>query len=112
MRRRWIQQKDGSLVECAGTERISANADSLLWNDRLYQDANDPRFSSRSEHRKYMRAHNLVTVDDFRETWAKSQVARAEFYRSAPDASRVQDVAQAFNNPKSGLSRKNIFPRS
>ena len=110
MRRRWIQQKDGSLLEVDPNYVNPGNTDYVLWNDRQYQDANDPRFASRTQHREYMRSRGLTTADDFKGTWSSAERQRAEFYARAPDRSRREDVARAVENPKQGLSRKNIIP--
>ena len=94
-RRRFVQVK-GELVEVSlDYQSEPRNADSVLWNDRAYQDMNDPRFSSRSEHREYMRRHGLSTADDYTEYWAKKARERAEFYRGA-DPERKTDLAKAF----------------
>lgn len=50
--------------------------------------------SSRAKHREYMKARNLTTVDDFKETWAKDAAAR-NARLAGSDASRAQDVAAA-----------------
>ena len=34
------------------------NGEAVLWNDREYQDGNDPRFRSRSQHREFMAARD------------------------------------------------------
>jgi len=70
------------------------NTDSVLWNDRAYQDVSDPRFTSRTSHREYMKANNLTTVDDFKEQFRRAREARLRFYRGE-DASRKEDVARA-----------------
>lgn len=112
MKRVWRQLSDGSLVEItAGDPRPVRGNDSVLWNDRLYQDAGDPRFSSRSQHREFMRSRGLTTVDDYIETWKKAERQRAEFYTNAPDKSRAEDVVRAFQNPKTGISRKDVIPK-
>ena len=75
------------------------NHDALLWNDRAYQDMNDPRFSSRSEHREYMKANGLTTVDDYKEQWAKQQKDREQFYHGI-DPQRREDVMRAFQEKR------------
>jgi hypothetical protein len=72
-------------------------ADEVLWNDRAYQDMNDPRFKSRSEHREYMRQHNLTTYDDFANHFQREEQKRNEFRTTGGrDPSRVEAVVQAF----------------
>ena len=73
------------------------NHDSVLWNDREYQDVGDPRFASRTQHREFMKANNLTTYDDFTETFKKEQARRDEFYARAPDPTRPQDIIRAIN---------------
>ena len=95
MRRRYIQV-DGKLIEVPLDYRPPPrNSDALLWNDRSYQDANDPRFASRSEHREYMKRHGLTTVDDFKGQFASEQKRREQFLQKGTDTSRREDVARA-----------------
>jgi hypothetical protein len=108
MRRHFVQLPDGSLVETIDTIVYApARRDGILWNDRAYQDMGDPRFKSRSEHREYMRKHNLSMACDYTEFWEKEAKKRAEF----KDPSRVQDVIKALDNPQKGLSRKDLIPK-
>src|SRR5262245_55251238 len=102
MRRIWRQQSDGSLVEVTGESRQVRRGDFALWNDRMYQDAGDPRFSSRTEHREYLRARGLTTMDDFAGSWDRAGKDRDAFYTSAPDQSRAGDVARAIEMLQSG----------
>lgn len=114
MRKRWIYPANGDPCYVVGEDYVplrGVNTDSVLWNDRVYQDAGDPRFASRSEHRRYMAQHGLTTVDDYGQAWKKSEKERAEFYARAPDRSRAEDIARAFDNPQKGLSRKDIIPK-
>lgn len=99
MRRRYIQV-DGELVEVSRDYAAPArNSDSVLWNDRSYQDANDPRFSSRSQHREYMKREGLTTVDDFRSHFANARVSRERFYRGE-DSTRRADIARALDKAR------------
>lgn len=68
-----------------------------LASDRHYEgmratDGTD--IGSRAKHREYMRRNNLTTVDDFKETWAKSARERTERLSGA-DPTRAHDVAAA-----------------
>ena len=95
MRRRFVQI-NGELVEVGPGYRapLRSNTDAVLWNDRSYQDANDPRFKSRSEHREYMKRTGLTTVDDFKGDFARAEAQRAAYYRGE-DSSRRADIARA-----------------
>lgn len=95
MRRRYIQV-NGELIEVPLDYRAPPkNADAVLWNDRAYQDANDPRFASRSQHREYMKREGLTTVDDFKGQFANAAKERAEFFTTGKDRSRREDIARA-----------------
>jgi hypothetical protein len=94
-RRRYIQV-NGELIEVPlNYAPPPKNADAVLWNDRAYQDANDPRFTSRTQHREYMKRHGLTTVDDFTGHFAAEAKRRAEFLTTGKDASRRDDIARA-----------------
>lgn len=94
MRRRFIQI-NGELVEVSPDYVAEPrNHDGVLWNDRSYQDMNDPRFTSRSQHREYMKRNGLATVDDFKGDFARAERERAAYYRGE-DASRRADIARA-----------------
>lgn len=94
MRRRYIQ-RDGVLVEVPlNYTPEPRNTDSVLWNDRAYQDVGDPRFHSRTSHREFMQREGLTTVDDFKGTFREAREKRAAFYRGE-DASRKGDIARA-----------------
>lgn len=49
--------------------------------------------SSRAKHRAYMKARNLTTVDDFKDTWAK-QAKERDARLAGDDPSRSRDVAR------------------
>jgi UDP-2,3-diacylglucosamine pyrophosphatase LpxH len=113
MRRRWIYPANGGEPFEVDGDYVAPSAavyNGLLWNDRTYQDAGDPRFASRSQHKEFMKANGLTTVDDYKSSWSKQEKQRAEFYTNAPDRSRTEDVVRAFTDPKKNLSRKNIIP--
>lgn len=40
---------------------------------------------SRAKHREYMRIHGFTTTDDYKESWAKAQKERADFYTTGGD---------------------------
>jgi len=82
------------------------DAGRFLWNDREYQDMNDPRFSSRSQHRQYMRDNGLSTMDDWTQTWAKAAQERAAWYTEGRDPSRKSDVARALELVQQGRGRR------
>jgi len=99
MRRRYIQ-RGLELIEVTGEDRDRARrADHILWNDRAYQDANDPRFTSRSTHREYMKREGLTTVDDFKQSFKDAREKRLAFYRGE-DASRKVDIERAIEQVK------------
>jgi hypothetical protein len=95
MRRRFIQIR-GELVEVGPGYRapLKTNTDAALWNDRAYQDMNDPRFKSRSQHREYMKRNGLTTIDDFKQHDAQQAKKREEFSRGV-DPTRRADLKRA-----------------
>jgi len=100
VKRRFIQQPNGELLEVSlDYQSEPRNTDAYLWNDREYQDMNDPRFNSRSTHREYMKRNNLTTIDDFREHDARQRRAREDFYRGI-DQSRRDDIARALEQQR------------
>lgn len=98
MRRRFIQI-NGELVEVPlNYQSEPRGADSVLWNDRAYQDAGDPRFSSRTQHREFMKKNGLTTIDDF--NWSKDEKRRIEL-RQGKFSTR-SDVVEALRKVSSG----------
>jgi len=94
-RRRYIQV-NGELIEVPlNYAPPPKNSDAVLWNDRSYQEANDPRFASRTQHREYMKRNGLTTVDDFKGHFAAEEKRRAEFLTTGKDPSRREDLARA-----------------
>lgn len=101
-RRRYIQDPvTFEMIEVTAdyvpTPRESAKNRGALWNDRHYEgtkatDGTD--ISSRRRHREYMRANNLTTADDFKDTWAKAQKEREAFYTRGGSFSR-SDIERA-----------------
>jgi hypothetical protein len=96
-RRRYIQI-DGELVEVMPDYAAPARTitDSVLWNDRAYQDMGDPRFSSRTQHQQYMKRHGVTVSDDFKGQWAKQEAQRIAA-RAGADPTRRQDVERAIS---------------
>ena len=99
MRRRYVQVQ-GELVEITSDDSPvlrggGASGDAALWNDRLYQDAGDVRFRTRSEHRDFMRRHGLTTVDDYREAWRAQEKERVAFRQTGKDPTRKADMIEA-----------------
>lgn len=99
-RRRYIQSKEPpyELIEVTKDYEAPLRNDSgALWGDRHYDgvratDGTD--ISSRKKHREYMKANNLTTVDDFKETWAKAQQERESFHTQGGSIKR-QDIERA-----------------
>jgi len=77
----------------------------LLWNDRAYQDMNDPRFASRSQHREYMERNGLTTADDFTNEWKQAAKKREAFYRGE-DPNRVKSIVEAVKKVEQGYRPK------
>ena len=104
MRRRFVQDPVTlELIEVSsdyvGTRGVST--DSILWNDRNYQDMGDPRFTSREQHREFMKRNGLTTADDYKGQWEKDG-RRRELALQGHDPSRKQDIAEAIRNTRSG----------
>jgi hypothetical protein len=75
-----------------------AALNNALAGDRHYEglratDGTD--ISTRTKHREYMRQHNLTTIDDYKESWAKAQKERDE-YRQGKGRGAItrNDIAQ------------------
>lgn len=100
-RRRYIQDRQtGELIEVTSDYQAPLRNDAgALWGDSSYEgmratDGTD--ISSRSKHREYMRANNLTTVDDFKDTWAKAQEQRERYYTQGGTFSR-RDIERAIH---------------
>jgi hypothetical protein len=98
-RRRWIQDRiTGELIEVTPDYQPELRTDSgALWGDRSYDglratDGTD--ISSRTKHREYMKANGLATADDFKESWAKTQQQREQYFKQGGSFSR-RDVERA-----------------
>lgn len=74
--------------------------DELLWNDRSYSEIGDPRFTSRTSHREYMKANNLALVDDFHGTWRKAEADRIN-WRKGIDPSRRTAIEKSIGQLES-----------
>lgn len=96
-RRRWVQIS-GELVEVtqgyAQNLETTAKDRGILWNDREYQDMGDPRFSSRTEHRAYMKAHGVTTTDDYNLEWRNREAQRLKT-KTGYDPTRKGDLMRA-----------------
>lgn len=96
-RKRYIQDESGELHEVS-LDYIApgraVNTDAVLWNDRTYQDGNDRRFTSRKQHREYMKRTGLTTVDDFRNHFRKAEEQRIKV-RQGYDPTRRSHIERA-----------------
>lgn len=66
-------------------------------SERSYQDlraSDGTDISTRAKHRAYMKAKNLTTIDDFKDTWAK-QANERNARAAGDDVSRRHDIADA-----------------
>lgn len=93
-RRRYVE-RNGEWVEVPlDYTQDAPKADALLWNDRLYQDDGDKRYTSRKTHREYMKQNDLSTADDWTDTWAKAAKEREDI-RKGVDPQRREAVLRA-----------------
>lgn len=100
-RRRWIQdRKTGELIEVTADYQPEMRTDSgALWGDRSYEGMQAPDgtdISSRSKHRDYMKANNLTTMDDFKDSWAQAKVSR-ERYMTEGGSFKRADIERAIH---------------
>ena len=100
-RRRYIQDRTtGELIEVTSDYQAPMRNDAgALWGDRHYDGArasDGTDISTRSKHRDYMRANNVTTVDDFKDTWAKAREQRERLYTQGGTFSR-RDVERAIS---------------
>ena len=100
-RRRYIQDRQtGELIEVTSDYQAPMRNDAgALWGDRHYDGArasDGTDISTRSKHRDYMRANNVTTVDDFKDTWAKAREQRERLYTQGGTFSR-RDVERAIS---------------
>ena len=77
-------------------------ADSVLWNDRAYQDLQSTdgvAINSRSKHREYMAQRGLTTADDFKNEWAKAAERRADYFQGKSGSGAVSrdDIGRAIH---------------
>ena len=104
-RRRYIQDRHtGELIEVTSDYQAPLRNDAgALWGDRHYDGAratDGTDISTRSKHREYMRANNVTTVDDFKDTWAKAREQRERLYTQGGTFSR-RDVERAIHQLQS-----------
>jgi len=95
-RRRWVYRGSEAIEVPLDYTPEPANTDGVLWNDRLYQDDNDPRYASRSQHREFMRRNGLTTMDDYTNYWKTTEKQR-QAIREGRDPTRINHVVEAFN---------------
>lgn len=79
--------------------RESAKNRGALWNDRHYdgvQATDGTDISTRKKHREYMKRHGLATADDFKDTWAKANKAREQYYTQGGTITR-RDISEAIH---------------
>tara|TARA_R110000868_G_scaffold377153_1_gene642432 strand:- start:21 stop:347 length:327 start_codon:yes stop_codon:yes gene_type:complete len=100
-RRRYIQDpRTHELIEVTTDYASKLTADAgALWGDRSYDgmratDGTD--IGSRSKQREYMRANNLTTADDFKDTWAQAREKRERYATGGGSFSRA-DVERAIH---------------
>lgn len=97
-KRRFVQDPVTLELIEVGDDYVSdrgTSTDSILWNDRQYQDIGDRRFASRSQHREYMKRHGLTTSDDFTNQWKEADKRRHEV-ASGVDRSRRPAIIEAY----------------
>lgn len=62
--------------------------------------------NSRAKHREYMRLHGFTTADDYKESWAKAQKERADFYTTGGDhEARKEAIGRAIYEHERGKRR-------
>jgi hypothetical protein len=100
-RRRYIQDpKTLELVEITKSHQPQLRVDSgALWGDSSYAgmratDGTD--ISTRTKQREYMKANNLTTVDDFKQTWAKAKEQRERYHTQGGSFTKA-DIARAMH---------------
>lgn len=100
-RRRYVQLPSGQLVEVTPDyQPTPRNSDSVLWNDRHYDNlraTDGTDISSRAKHREYMKINGLTTVDDFKETWAKAAKEREDYFAGRRGSVTKEDIARAIH---------------
>jgi hypothetical protein len=96
-RRRWVQ-RNGELIEITPDAVLGArtNTDAILWNDRQYQDMGDQRFTSREQHREYMKQTGLTVASDYKNEWRDKEVQRNKVL-SGYDPSRKEHIAKSIH---------------
>lgn len=101
-RRRYVSIKTNGTYELVEItkdnepESRAPIADSILWNDRSYQDMNDPRFKSRTQHRQYMKDRGLTVTGDYTNEWKQREAQRVKA-KQGYDPTRKDDIVQAIH---------------
>lgn len=97
-KRRFVQDPITLELIEVGDDYVSdrgVSTDSILWNDRQYQDMGDRRFASREQHREYMKRNGLTTADDFTQQWKRDDAKRHEV-AAGIDRSRKPAIIEAY----------------
>lgn len=97
-RQTWVyRNREGGGVEVfeKGTEpEIERALHNPLAGDRHYdglRTTDGADISTRTKHREYMKKHSLTTVDDYKDTWAKAEAARAEYRQGKSGGAITRD---------------------
>jgi hypothetical protein len=61
--------------------------------------------SSRAKHKAYMKKNGLTIADDFKETWAKAEEKRADFYQGKGGSVSREDIGRAIHELESKTKR-------
>jgi hypothetical protein len=106
-RHRYIQLKDGTLVEVSTNYVPETSPDSgILWGDRHYdglRTAEGVDISTRTKHREYMRAKGVTHSSDFKEEWTSARKQRDDFFTTGGDhKARREAVARALHEAVNG----------
>lgn len=103
MRKRYVQQKNGTLVE-VGADYVQVREQTgvgALWGDRHYdglRHTDGTPIDSRTKHRQFMKERNLTTADDFTGTWEKAKKEREDFHTTGGDhKERREQLARALH---------------
>lgn len=104
-RRRYVQDPmTGELIEITADYQPTLRNDSgALWGDSSYDglratDGTD--ISSRTKQRQYMKANNLTTVDDFKDSWARAKEQRERYFKQGGsfDRSAIERAIHQLQN--------------
>jgi hypothetical protein len=104
-RRRWVQQKDGSLIEVDMSYEQSLPLSPMIIGCGNYDGMRSPidgaDISTRTKHREYMRSKGLATADDFTQTWKDAAVQRENVFKGV-DPHRIHDIKEAIDKVSQG----------